>query len=219
MERNSELHSQHVALLYLLLCLVPEIKYKGTIYLRKLLEGIPSIMVGKERPTPWWSELVPGWNTSPARTSKSRTQRPDKKWAQIINRKAWIPGIYFLSLRLHLSKVPQPTQTATPAGDQVSECVCLQGRFHIRSLTAVILQLCGHTQGRKGLSYRKWCFCEPRPGSRAQRDHTRTLPLLSKGHSVTHRDFHLLLPSAPCVRSRGLASGKVLWLSQPSQWK
>lgn len=48
MERNSELSSQHVVLLYLLLCLVPETKYEGRIYLCKLFEGIPSIMVRKE---------------------------------------------------------------------------------------------------------------------------------------------------------------------------
>lgn len=46
---------------------------------------------GEGMATPWWSERVPGWNTSPARTSKSRTQRPDRKWDQVINRKIWLP--------------------------------------------------------------------------------------------------------------------------------
>lgn len=48
MERNSKLSSQCIVLLYLLLCLVPETKYKRRLYLCKLLEGILSIMVGKE---------------------------------------------------------------------------------------------------------------------------------------------------------------------------
>lgn len=162
---------------------------------------------GEGMATPRWSEHVPGWNTSPAQTSKSRTQRPDRKWAQVINHKTWLPGIYFLPLRLHFSKVPQPTQTATPAGDQESERVCLQGIFLIQTVTAVILRLCGHTQGRKGLKYRKWCFCESKPGGRVQRDHTQTLPFLSKRHSVMHWDFHLL-PSAPSTFLEDWLPGK-----------
>lgn len=145
MERNSELSSQCVVLLYLLLCLIPETKYKGRIYLSKLFEGIPSIMVGKE-----W-QLLDGQSMCLAETPHLlKLQRAGPR-----DQTGSGSGIYFLPLRLHLSKVPQPMQTATPAGDQESEHVCLQGRFHIQTVTAVILRLCGHTQGRKGLKYRK----------------------------------------------------------------
>lgn len=193
MERNSELSSQRVALLYLLLCLVPETKYKGRIYLCKLFEGILSIMVGKE-----W-QLLDG-------QSMCLTETPHLLKLQRVGPRDQTgsgPGIYFLPLRLHLSKVPQPTQTATPAGDQESERLCLQEKISYSDRNSCYIATVWPYPREKGVEIQ-------RPSSYIAIFIQETFCNALGFSPPSFSSFYI---------SRGLASGKVLCLSQPSQGK